>query len=266
MIFALTSYPCLATSHVRLNWILYSELPQSPPLLSEFNLFTTALLPCHYCIDHIFDPWAQCPSLLPIDSSLRVRVLLPTAGCMSLRAPLFNHNITLYHIHHATHLFAHWLNDRLSGLTMTSRQTIWKVCVADSLSTDIRRLTLGVIENHLLSEAAANLAYVGWQNFRPRDDTQADAIEGMCRGHSHRRNMAARGPPAASLVTPTPLRSQPLTQRLNQPVKLRITAEEKSPLNNLSTSQDQLYSGLEWATEVGMVTNTQRRGGGSLKL
>ncbi|TLD19025.1 hypothetical protein E2P81_ATG01753 [Venturia nashicola] len=128
----------------------------------------------------------------------------------------------------------------------------------------IRRPSLAVIENHLSSEAAANPALVGWQTFKPNDDMQADAMEGMCRGQSHRRNMAARGPPAATQFTPTrppplsqrppplsqrppPLsqRPPPLSQRPAQPAqpaqpaKLRVTAEEKPRARR--TAEQPLY-------------------------
>lgn len=88
----------------------------------------------------------------------------------------------------------------------------------------IRRPSLAVIENHLATEAASNPALVGWQTFRPHDDVQADAMEAMCRGQSHRRNMVARGRPAATQVTPTPLAAPPAR---SEPAKLRVIAEEK---------------------------------------
>lgn len=96
----------------------------------------------------------------------------------------------------------------------------------------IRRPSLTVIENHLSNEAAANPALFGWQTFRPNDDAQADAMEGMCRGQSHRRNMAARARQAATPITHAPLArppkpSQLLPQRPSQPSKLGVTAEEK---------------------------------------
>lgn len=57
----------------------------------------------------------------------------------------------------------------------------------------IRRPSLRVIENYLSSEAAANPALVGWHTFRPHDDTEADAVAGICHGQSHRRHMADHG-------------------------------------------------------------------------
>jgi hypothetical protein len=80
----------------------------------------------------------------------------------------------------------------------------------------IRRPSARAVDNFFNAAAKDNAALASWVNYRAGDDHEADAIRGISRGQSHRRNMPL-------VAEPTPA----LSRHVPQP-KLRVPVEEKS--------------------------------------
>jgi hypothetical protein len=100
----------------------------------------------------------------------------------------------------------------------------------------IRRPTLHVVDTFLNAAASQNPQLGAWHTFRPGDDHEADAMEGMARGQSHRRNMMS----LVAGLTPlgAPIHARPAPPPAEQPAgpsrspqqaqpKLRVAAQDK---------------------------------------
>lgn len=73
------------------------------------------------------------------------------------------------------------------------------------------------VDNYFNAAAEENPALKQWHNFRPGDDHEADALQGIARGQSHRRNI-----PKIAQTNPPVFPRHPY-----QVARLRATVEEE---------------------------------------